>query len=300
MFTLIKRFSLFVVVNLLVMLTLSFTANLIAAFLGVDFSNYSGLLIFYSVLGMGGAFVSLFISKWMAKSMYRIQIIDSNTANATEMTLLNMVHNMSKKAGLRKMPEVGYYDSPEVNAFATGPSRNNSLVAVSTGLMNRMSRDQVEAVLGHEIAHVANGDMVTMTLIQGVMNTLVLFASRILASFAASALRGDREGGGSWFVEFGLYMFFQSVLGLLGAVVTNSFSRWREYRADAGGARLAGKEQMISALRALQGTEDFVARDDKAFASLKISGQRSALAKLFATHPPLEERIERLRNSSAF
>jgi heat shock protein HtpX len=204
---------------------------------------------------------------------------------------------MARKAGLSKMPEVGYYEAPEVNAFATGPSKNNSLVAVSTGLMNRMNRDQVEAVLGHEIAHVANGDMVTMTLIQGVMNTLVLFASRILASVAASAMRGDREGGGSWFVEFGLYMFFQSVLGILGAIVTNSFSRWREYRADAGGARLAGKERMISALRALQGTEELVDQDHKAFASLKISGNPGRLAKLFSTHPPLEDRIARLQQS---
>ncbi|MEO0336246.1 MAG: protease HtpX [Pseudomonadota bacterium] len=294
----IKRFSLFIVVNFLVITTLGITANLIATFMGVDFSGYSGLLIFYSILGMGGSLISLFTSKWMAKMMFRIKIIDPNTANNTEMTLLNMVHNMSRKAGLSKMPEVGYYEAPEVNAFATGPSRNNSLVAVSTGLMNRMNREQVEAVLGHEIAHVANGDMVTMTLIQGVMNTLVLFASRLLATAVASAMRGDREGGGSWFVEFGLYMFFQTVLGLLGAVVTNAFSRWREYRADAGGANLAGREQMISALRALQGTEEMIDNEHKAFASLKISGQPSTLAKLFATHPPLEERIARLQKSS--
>lgn len=228
--------------------------------------------------------------------MFRIKIIDPNTSNNTELTLLNMVHNMSRKAGLSKMPEVGYYEAPEVNAFATGPSRNNSLVAVSSGLMNRMSRDQVEAVLGHEIAHVANGDMVTMTLIQGVMNTLVLFASRILATAVASAMRGDREGG-SWFVEFGLYMFFQTILGLLGAVLTNAFSRWREFRADAGGAKLAGRERMISALRALQGTEEMVDQDHKAFASLKISGKPGALAKLFSTHPPLEERIARLQKA---
>lgn len=293
MFAIAKRVFLFVTVNILVMLTLSITVSLATHFLGIEMQGLGGLLILYSVLGMGGAFISLFISKWMAKRAYRIQIIDETSANSTEMALLQMVHQLSRNAGLKKMPEVGYYQAEEVNAFATGPSRNDSLVAVSTGLMNRMSRDQVEAVLGHEVAHIANGDMVTMTLVQGVMNTLVLFASRILASIAANALKGDREGGSYW-MEFMLYMAFQSILGLFGAIVTNYVSRMREYRADAGGAKFAGREKMISALKALSGTEDFVDQEHKAFASLKISGQRSGLAALFSTHPPIEERIARL------
>jgi len=288
-----KRVFLFLIVNIFVMLTLSITVSIITRFLGIDMQGYSGLLILYSVLGMGGAFISLFTSKWIAKRMYSIRIIDESSANSTEMALLQMVHQMSRSAGLKTMPEVGYYEAPEVNAFATGPSRNNSLVAVSTGLMNRMNRDQVEAVLGHEVAHIANGDMVTMTLIQGVMNTLVLFASRILASVAANAMKGDREGG-SWGMEFMLYIAFQTILGFFGAIVTNYFSRLREYRADAGGAEFAGREKMISALRALSGTEDMVDQEHKAFASLKISGQRSKFAALFSTHPPIEERIARL------
>lgn len=292
-----KRVFLFVVVNILVVLTLSITMMVLSRFFGISLEGYSGLLILYSVIGMGGAFISLFMSKWIAKKMFRIQIIDPRTSDPEQRSLVEMVHGLARQAGLKVMPEVGFYDSPEVNAFATGPSRKNSLVAVSAGLLHRMDKEQVEGVLGHEVAHIANGDMVTMTLIQGIINTLVLFISRLAAIAVANAISGDRDRGGSWGLQFGLYIAFQMILGILGAVVVNYFSRRREFRADAGSARIAGREKMISALRALGGTEDRLDNEHKAFASLKISGRTgSALARLLSTHPPLEERIQRLQS----
>jgi heat shock protein HtpX len=192
------------------------------------------------------------------------------------------------------MPEVGIYDSPEVNAFATGPSKRSSLVAVSTGLMQRLSRDEMEAVLGHEITHVANGDMVTMTLIQGVVNAFVMFFARIAATLVGSQV----ESRNRWLVEMATYIVLQIALGLLGSMVVCWFSRQREFRADAGGGRLAGRQKMIAALQALGHTRELVAPADAGVASLKIAG-RSGMMRLFMTHPPLEERIEALRQAAA-
>lgn len=291
-----KRIFFFAIVNILVVLTLSISVSLISHFLGIELSGMGGLLVLYSVLGMGGAFVSLFISKWMAKRAFGLQMLDPRSQNPQERSIVEMVHRMAKQAGLKTMPEVGIYPSEEINAFATGPSKNNSLVAVSSGLLNKMDQDSVEGVIGHEVAHIANGDMVTLTLIQGVVNTVVLLVSRILATIVANALSGDKEGGSYW-MQFGLYMAFQMILGILGTVVVNFFSRWREYRADAGGAKYAGREKMLSALKALSRSQELYDHKDQAFASMKINGKTGTLAALFSTHPPLELRIRRLEQA---
>ena len=291
MFNIGKRLFLFLVVNILVITTLTITWTIISSFFGIQGQGLDTLFLFCLVFGMGGAFISLFMSKFIAKMMYRIQIIDPKTADPNSRKLVETVHNLSRAAGLTKMPEVGVYDSPEVNAFATGPSKKNSLVAVSQGLLQRMSSDQVEGVLGHEVAHIANGDMVTMTLIQGIINAFVMFLARIVAGI----ISGQMDERARPMVQFGLVIALQIVFRILGSIVVNYFSRLREFRADQGGARFAGREKMISALRALSGTQDFVDKEHEAMASLKISGRpKSVLAFLFSTHPPLEERIRRL------
>lgn len=292
-----KRIFFFVLVNILVVLTLSISLTIITQFFGIEFSGMGGMLVIYSILGMGGAFISLFLSKWMAKKTFGLQMLDARAQGHEERAIVEMVHRLSKQAGLKVMPEVGIYHSQEINAFATGPSKNNSLVAVSSGLLQQMDQNQVEGVIGHEIAHIANGDMVTLTLIQGIVNTVVLLVSRILASIVANALSGNREGGGSFWMQYGLYIAFQLILGILGSVVVNFFSRWREFRADAGGAKYAGRDKMISALQALARNKEQFDHKDQAFASMKINGKAGKLAALFSTHPPLEERIRRLERS---
>jgi heat shock protein HtpX len=214
------------------------------------------------------------------------------------------VHGLARAANLPKLPEVGVYESDEVNAFATGPTRSRALVAVSTGLLQRLGSHEVEGVLGHEVTHIANGDMVTMTLIQGVINSFVLFLSRVLAFIVSQALRSrdDRDSGGGM-LQYLLSIVFQIVLSILGSLVVFWFSRWREFRADAGGARLAGRQNMINALRALQRLHDpevvqAEAQQHPAFQSLKISGPTGGFARLFASHPPLEERIARLEQGT--
>jgi heat shock protein HtpX len=240
----------------------------------------------------------------MAKWMMGVKVIPPNTPDPTLQQLVETVHTLARNAGLPKLPEVGIYESDEVNAFATGPSRSRALVAVSTGLLQRMGSHEVTGVLGHEVTHIANGDMVTMTLIQGIINSFVLFLSRILAFVISQAMRSrdDRDSGGGW-LQFILVMVFQVVFSLLGLLVVNWFSRWREFRADAGGARLAGRESMIDALRALRQLNDpevaaAEAQHAQAFQSLKISGQVSGLSALFATHPPIEQRIARLEQGA--
>ncbi len=256
---------------------------------------YPFLLLFCGFWGMGGAFISLFISKWMAKTMMKVKIIDPRTSNSHLRDLVDMVHDMAKKAKLPKMPEVGVYEANEVNAFATGPSKSNSLVAVSSGLLNRMNREEIKGVLGHEVAHIANGDMVTMTLIQGVVNAFVMFFARIVANIIGSQVDEKIR----WVVQFGLIIVLQIVFSILGAIVVNFFSRFREFRADYGGAKYAGKEAMISALKALQNTTQLLDTNErsKAFASLKISGKRGTLAALLSTHPELDVRIRRLERT---
>jgi heat shock protein HtpX len=247
---------------------------------------------------MGGAFISLGLSKVMAKWTMGVKVIDPASAEPGARELVNTVHNLARAAGLPKMPEVGVYDSPEVNAFATGPTRSRALVAVSTGLLQRMGQREVEGVLGHEITHVANGDMVTMTLVQGVINVFVMFFARVIAFAVVQFMRGDRDRGGSWGLQYLITFVLEIVLSLLGAIAVSAFSRWREFRADAGGARLAGRESMISALQALQRSTELVDTRQQALATLKIAGKRGGLALLFASHPPLEERIERLRHAA--
>jgi heat shock protein HtpX len=286
-----KRYGLFLGVNLAMVLTISVVVHLLGLNQWFDAKgiNYDTLFGLCLVWGFAGSFISLFISKFMAKMAFKLKMITPTTQNPHEREILDMVYRMSKSAGLTKMPEVGIYDSEEINAFATGPSRNNSLVAVSTGLLHRMNRDQVEGVIGHEVAHIANGDMVTMALIQGVMNAFVMFLARVIAM--AISRGNDRESSApSYLIVFVLEM----VLGFFAMFIVSYFSRLREYRADFGGARFAGREKMISALKALAGTEKTVDHSHESFASLKISG--SGIMRFLSTHPPIEERIRRLES----
>ena len=301
-----KRTLLFIAVNILVVLTIHLVLSLLGLNLRFRGHNYEALMLGCLVWGMGGAFISLAISRWMAKMFMGVQVVDPRTDDPELRELVRMVHTMAQRARLPAMPEVGIYDSPEVNAFATGPSRSSSLVAVSTGLLRSMNRSQVEGIIGHEVAHIANGDMVTMTLIQGVINAFVLFLARVVAFFVAQAMRSrDDERGGGW-IEWILVWVFEIVFGILGALVVNWFSRWREFRADAGGAQYAGRAEMISGLRALQQIHAQAAaggvaptHDTSGFQSLKISNDSPAWLHLFATHPPLDDRIARLEQRAS-
>jgi heat shock protein HtpX len=298
----LKRFGLFMLVNLLVLLTVSFTLNLLGvnrylySSYGID---YQSLAIFCLVWGMAGSIISLLLSRFMAKKMMGVEVIDPNTRDPELQDLLQMVQALSRSANL-PMPEVGIYDSPDVNAFATGPSKSRALVAVSTGLLSRMNRSEIEGVLGHEMTHIANGDMVTMTLIQGVINAFVMFLSRVLAFFISQALRGDdreERGSSSPMIQYLLTFVLEIVFSILGSIVVAWFSRLREFRADAGSAQIAGREKMISALQALKRVYDLPAEPagtPPAFQALQISS-RSGMMNLFASHPALDERIERLR-----
>ena len=289
-----RRITLFILTNLAVMVLLT----LVVKIFGIDRMivanggpNLTGLLIMSAVFGMGGSFISLAMSKWIAKRSTGAQVI-TQPRNDGEAWLLSTVRRHAQKAGIG-MPEVAIYDAPEMNAFATGMSRNNALVAVSSGLLQSMDRPQVDAVLAHEISHVANGDMVTMTLLQGVLNTFVIFLARIIGSAIDRAISGDREGGGGGFAYMAIVIVLQLVLGALASIVVMAFSRWREFRADAGGANLAGRDSMISALQALQGNHGENTLP-KAIHAFGISGE-GGLRRLMMSHPPLEERIAALR-----
>ncbi len=259
---------------------------------GVDL-DLNALLVYSAVIGFSGALISLFLSKTMAKHSLGVQVIE-HPANATEQWLVDTVARLAQQSGIG-MPEVGIFEGPP-NAFATGWNRNDALVAVSTGLLQTMNRDEVEAVLGHEIAHVANGDMVTLTLIQGVINTFVIFLSRIIGHFVDRVILKNERGHGIGF--FLASLVAQVVLGILASMIVMWFSRWREYRADAGSARLVGRHKMIAALRRLQaitqqaGGEDAVALPDE-MAAFGIAGGK--VAELFASHPSLEDRIAALQ-----
>jgi heat shock protein HtpX len=302
-----KRILLFVLTNILIIVTISIALSLLGVvFPGLDLIprlnaaglNYGSLFVFCLVWGMGGAFISLGLSRVMAKWMMGVKVIDASNPGEFR-DLVDTVHRLARTAGLPAMPQVGVYDSPDVNAFATGPSKKRSLVAVSTGLLNRMDREQTEGVLAHEVAHVANGDMVTMTLIQGVINAFVMFFARILAFAVSSALRGKDERGGGFMLNFLLITVFEIVFGLLGFIVVAWFSRLREFRADRGGAQYAGRGKMIAALEQLKRTygrsPEEEAQKGASLATLKISGKQGGLISLMATHPPLDSRIARLR-----
>jgi heat shock protein HtpX len=255
---------------------------------GVDL-NLNALLIMSAIIGMTGSFISLAISKWSAKRAMGVHVIE-RPQNQTEQWLVNIVAKQAKQAGIG-MPEVGIFQAPEPNAFATGMSRNSALVAVSTGLMQSMSQDEVEAVLGHEISHVANGDMITMSLMQGVVNTFVYFFATVIGHFVDRVVfKTERGYGPAYYIT---QMVMQIVLSILASMLVMWFSRYREYRADAGGASLAGRQKMISALQALQRAhtpEDLPGQ----LAAFGING--GGVQKLFMSHPPLEERIAALKN----
>ena len=288
--------------NILFMVTISTICYLLGidSYLYAYGQDYQALFIGCAIWGFAGSFFSLMCSKWMAKRMMGVELIDEHGPQAH---LVRQVHFMARKAGLRKMPEVGTYDSSELNAFATGSSRNNSLVAVSTGLLRNTRADELEGVLAHEVSHIANGDMVTMALLQGVMNTFVMFFARVAVLLIENAMRGDRrEGGLGFFGRFMLIQLFQIVFGLLAMIPLGWFSRYREYRADAGSAKLVGPHKMIAALQKLQlhysamktGSGMQLRREPEGLAAFKISGRKGFLA-LLSTHPPLEERIAALK-----
>ena len=298
-----KRIVLFLMVNVLVVITISVLLSVLGVrpYLTARGIDYGSLLAFCLVWGMGGAFISLALSRFMAKQMMGVQVIDVRTADAQAQQLVQTVQRLARGAGI-PMPEVGVYESDDVNAFATGPTRSRSLVAVSTGLLRRMDGSEVEGVLGHEITHIANGDMVTMTLLQGVVNAFAMFLARAIAWGIAQASRrsdDDREGGmASFGMVFVIQMVLEVVFMLLGAIVIAWFSRWREFRADAGGARLAGRQSMVRALQALQRGVEGVEPAPEAIAAFRISNP-GRMMMLFASHPPLAERIARLQQMAA-
>ena len=279
-----KRVFLFVITNLAILLVLGIVLSILMPVLGVDSSSNAGLLVMCAVFGMGGSFISLWMSKWMAKRSVGAYVIES-PRNRDEQWLIDTVRRQAESAGIG-MPEVAIYDSTEINAFATGANRNNALVAVSSGLLRQMTADEAEAVLGHEISHVANGDMVTLTLIQGVLNTFVYFFARIVAQMI-------NRGNNNAFVYIMTVMAFQAIFGVLASIIVMAFSRYREFRADAGGANLAGRQKMIAALQRLQGNQAKSQLDGQ-LTAFGISG-KPAFAELFMTHPPLARRIAALQ-----
>jgi len=287
-----KRVMLFVATNLAVMALLGIVLSVLQGVFGVTLGNTGTLLVFAAVFGFGGSFISLLISKWMAKRTTGAQVIEQ-PRNDAERWLVDTVRRQAENSGI-KMPEVAIYDAPEINAFATGPSRNNSLVAVSTGLLRAMDRSEAEAVLAHEVSHVANGDMVTMALIQGVLNTFVIVLARVVGRVIDGYISGNREGGpgfGYYVIVFVLDMVF----GLFASMIAMWFSRRREFRADAGGASLAGRDKMVAALQRLAQNHGQNTLP-KQIAAFGISGAVAhGMKRLLMSHPPLEERIAALR-----
>ena len=294
------RIVLFVLTNLAIMLVLGVVVSLV----GLDRWAYShtgmnlqGLLVLCAVFGMGGSFISLAMSKTLAKMSVGAQVIEQ-PRSADEQWLFATVRHHAEAAGIG-MPEIAVYDAPDMNAFATGMSRDHALVAVSTGLLRSMNRDEVAAVLGHEITHVANGDMVTLALIQGVLNTFVMFLARVIGGVIDGSMQGNRDGEsrGGGIGYFVIVMLLQFVFGIAATVIVMWFSRWREFRADAGGARLGGRNAMISALQTLSGNRG-EADLPKQFQAFAIS-DGGGISRLFMSHPPIEERIAALRNAAA-
>ena len=279
-----KRVFLFVATNLAILLVLGIVLSILMPVLGLDSTSNSGLFFICAIFGMGGSFLSLLMSKWIAKRSVGAYVIEK-PRNQEESWLVDTVRRQAEMAGIG-MPEVAIYDSPEINAFATGANRNNALVAVSTGLLRNMTADEAEAVLGHEVSHVANGDMVTLTLIQGVLNTFVYFFARVVANIV-------NRGNNSVFVYFMTVMAFQAIFGILASIIVMRFSRYREYRADSGGANLAGRQKMIAALQRLQSNHQESQLDGQ-LTAFGITGKRS-WAELFMSHPPIEKRIAALQ-----
>ena len=286
-----NRIALFLATNLAVMVL----AGVVMSLLGVHPNQMSGLLVMAAIFGFGGSIISLLLSKTMAKRATGAQII-VEPRNEGEQWLLSTVRKQAQAAGIG-MPEVAVYDAPEINAFATGANRNNALVAVSTGLLRSMSRDEAEAVLGHEVSHVANGDMVTMALLQGVLNTFVIVLARVVGGIIDSYLSGNRESRGPGFAYYIIVFALEMVLGLFATMIAMWFSRRREFRADAGGASLAGRHKMIAALERLSMTYGTSTLPKQVQAFGISGGVGHGLRRLFLSHPPLEERIAALRNA---
>jgi heat shock protein HtpX len=290
-----KRVSLFLITNLLVIALVTLILSITGLDQSLQARNYQGLMVICFLWGSVGSFISLMLSKWMAKRMMGLEPIHPHS---NEAFILDLVEEFARREKIAT-PEVDVYSSDELNAFATGPSRNNSLVAVSSGLINDFDRDEIEGVIAHEVAHISNGDMVTMAIVQGVVNAFVMFISRVVAIAIDNALSSDDDDGRGlgFFAYYILVSVLQVVFGLLTAPVVAGFSRWREYRADAGGARLAGPEKMVAALQALQDNMSLDRLDSSqpALRSMKISG--TGFIELFSTHPPLEKRIKALKQS---
>ena len=287
-----KRIVLFLATNMAIVLVLSVTMRLLGVepYLNANGLNLGSLLITAAVMGFGGSFISLAISKWSVKRSMGVQVID-NPVNATEVWLVETIRKYSTQAGI-KMPEVGVYDAPDVNAFATGMTKNSSLIAVSTGLLRQLTREEAEAVLGHEVSHAANGDMVTLALIQGVVNTFVMFLSRVIGYLVDKVVfKTERGTGPAFFVTM---IVAELILGVLASIIVMWFSRRREFHADKGGADLAGRRNMIAALERLNGLHPQPLPDKMAAFGI-AGGGADGLKRLFMTHPPLEERIAALR-----
>ncbi|XUP35612.1 protease HtpX (plasmid) [Xanthomonas axonopodis pv. vasculorum] len=286
-----NRIFLFLLTNLAVLML----AGIVMSLLGVNPAQMSGLLVMAAIFGFGGSFISLLLSKFMAKRSTCAQVI-TEPRTPTERWLLETVRRQAQAAGIG-MPEVAVYEGPEINAFATGANRNNALVAVSTGLLQNMGQDEAEAVLGHEIAHVANGDMVTMALLQGVLNTFVIVLARVVGGIIDSALSGNREGGRG-FAYYIIVFALEMVFGLFATMIAMWFSRRREFRADAGGAQLAGRSKMIAALERLSLNQGQNTLPSQVQAFGISGGVGEGLRRLFLSHPPLTERIAALRAAS--
>lgn len=286
-----KRIVLFLITNLAVVVVLGVVLSVVFSVLGINSQSMGGLLVFAAIFGFGGSFISLLLSKWMAKRSTGAVVIQQ-ARNATEKWLLETVKRQAHNAGIG-MPEVAVYDSPQINAFATGASRNNALVAVSSGLLQNMTQDEAEAVLAHEVSHVANGDMITLALIQGVVNTFVIFLARVVAGLISNLMRNDDDGesvGG--FAYMIIVIILELIFGALASVVVFWFSRQREFRADAGSASLVGKQKMIAALERLKSNRD--SELEGTMMAFGITGKRR-FSELFMSHPPLDERIQALR-----
>lgn len=288
----LKRVFLFLLTNILVMVTISILVNVLGLNSGLSANgiDYASLMAFCLVWGMAGSFISLQMSRWMAKQMMGIQLIGPNTPGEYGW-LYNRVSQIAQSAGLPKTPEIGIYESAEVNAFATGPSKRRSLVAFSTGLLQRMDRNEIEGVAAHEIAHIQNGDMVTMTLLQGVVNAFVMFLSRVISFFICQSVKEESRG----MVRMLVTIVLDITLSILGSIVVFWFSRQREFRADAGSGKLVGKDKMIAALNNLNHYKELAAVGEQhaSLNTMKISGGKGWM-RLFMSHPPLEERIAAL------
>jgi len=291
MSTTLKRIGLFLVTNLLVILVVSAVGMIFK----IDFTQggYLGLLILCLLFGMTGAFISLWMSRWIAKKVYKIQLIDPLRASGRELQIYNTIKQMADYMRM-PMPEVGIYNRPEVNAFATGASQNSSLIAFSAGLVNKLNDDELASVAGHEMSHIQNGDMVTMTLLTGIANTFVMFFARVLAIAISVAMRdNDRRGGGLGYMGYWLLVILlENVLMLLAYIPICYFSRWREYRADSGAARLTSPHAMINALLRIESAYQQTPEKDS-YAMAKISNHRKA--SLYSTHPSIEDRVKRLQ-----